>query len=244
MQGVKLKKQQTIESKGEKGTVDNLIKKWKFFLPKIDSVQRILSLNERIGDEYFQKEYKNLLRKEGDFSESEKDVQFEENLKNPSWHKMLFDRISQIMFHYESEEGQRHSAMSDEEFLSFSRKHISERIYNHLAMLARSPHTAKGKSFSLREELTEELAEKIGLGMYLTDNISAKLKVEVQNVLYELAEDFEQWFVDEKKGRFSTIFGEIYSVEKWSEISSDKKIGNALVLSPDVRQGRTFVAKG
>lgn len=232
-------KHQMAETINKENTVGNLIANWKFFSPKMAIVKKILTLNEKIGDEYFQSKYKDLLEKEGNVYNHEVVSKFEENLKNLSWHNRLYSQISKILFHDDN----RKSGMSDEEFLSFSQKYISERIYNHLAMLSRSPHAEEEGSFSLREELTEELAENIGLGLYLTDKISSDLRAETEHVLYELAENFENWFVNEKKGRFSTVFGEVCSPEVLSRFSPNESPGSILVLDPDVKQGKTFSAR-
>lgn len=211
--------------------INKIISHWTFFQPKIEIVERILVLNDKLGTEYFQKEYNNLLERENHLDDKE----FEKNLHDFRWHRRLFAQISEVIFH----DDKKNRIMSDKEFLSFSQKYISERIYNHLAMLARSPHAEKGGAFSLREELTEEFAENIGLGLYLTDKISGELRAEVESVLYALAENFEEWFIDERQGHFPTLFGDVFSSEK---LEGNRR-KPALILSPDVRKGKASAAK-
>lgn len=228
-----------IQPKSQEDFINQLLLQWKFYLPKQALAERILLINDKIGDQYFKERYRNICNKKEDTSdlratESEINAQIRENLDNPSWHQRVLKQIKSILFH----DDEVSSGAGDNETIQFFRKYISERIYNHLAMLARSPHARKGGAFSLREDFALEIAGKIGLGLYFSDRISSELRAEIEDILFYLAEDFENWFIEDKRGHFSATFGEVYSFERRNENSS----GKTLILHADIGRGSSFAA--
>jgi hypothetical protein len=214
--------------------VDEQLQEWQFFLPSPDLAKRILHLNEKLGGEYFEREYEQLHT-----SEEGVPLQLSEGAEKPGWLRDLFIRVSNIVFqHNEDAESTDRAGLSDQEALSLFQKFISERIYNHLAMLARSPHAKQGGGFSIHEELTVQIAEKIGLGLYLDRNTAESLRMECEATLYNLAEQFQHWFIEERKGVYKTVWAEVRATRPPQQSNET----GTLILTPDVRQGAAVVA--
>jgi hypothetical protein len=95
-------------------------------------------------------------------------------------------------------------------------------MYDHLAMLCRSPHARKGGDFSLKQEFTRGIASKIGLGMYFEKETEPEHIEAVENALHRLAENFESWFEKERGGFLEATFGEVCSLVYCAE--NPKKI--------------------
>jgi len=201
---------------------NELLYRWKFFLPSRDLVRDVLRLNDKLGSAYFDAEFDALARAEGGGPS-------EEPVKDVNWFRWLFRQTSDAISHGEGD-GERRGK-SEEDELSFFRASISERIFNHLAMLARSRYAAQGGEFSIREELTAELAEKIGLGLYLHHKTSPDLRAEAESVLLRLAGEFQHWLVVVRGGVFGATWGLIHT--------SGRRVAGAggdaltLILTPD-----------
>lgn len=209
--------------------VDALIEEWKFFTPKEPVVRRILALREELGDSYLEQEYQSFEKQASDL-ESNADLQeasalLEKNSPRKGLFQQLFDQVSTI-FGFAGEEDSRN------ESVALYQSFVSETIYDHLAMLGRSPGTMKGHNFSIRQELTEGIAEEIGLGLYLTPEISADLRNQSEIVLLQLAGDYQKWLVEEQQGMFETTWGYICSSNR--ELTDEMRNSHPLILIPDV----------
>ena len=215
----------------EEALVEELISDWTFFVLSPGLTKTILVLNDKLGSEYFNAEYEKLAASEGDNSDSE------ELVASDSWFRERFQQVSEILFH--GGEQTEHPVQSEEEVLSFFQAFISERIFNHLAMLSRSPHARKGRPFSIREELTKEVAEKIGLGLYLHHEIPSDLRAKAEEVLLGLAFEFQRWFIEEHRGVFFTTWGTLYAVDRKRDSGDDYE--GTLILEPDVEPHEAFV---
>lgn len=209
--------------------VDTLIEEWKFFTPKEPVVIKILALREELGDSYLEHEYQSFEAQASDF-ESHADLQeasalLEQISPRKGLLQQLFDQVSSI-FGFASDEDSRN------ESVALYQSFISETIYDHLAMLGRSPGTMNGHSFSIRQELTEGIAEEIGLGLYLTSEISDDLRNQSETVLLQLAGDYQKWLLDEQQGMFETTWGYICSSDR--ELTKEMRNSHPLILVPDV----------
>ena len=204
----------------EEELVEQLISDWTFFLPSAELTSLILSQNDKLGSEYFSKEYKTF--------RTSVPEQTDENILAQSLHK-----AADILFH-ESVESSR---QSEEEIIATFQAFFSERIFNHLARLSRTPY-AKTGIFSINEELTIELAEKIGLGLYLHEKTSPQLREETEEILLKLALEFQRWFLHAHRGVFFAIWGSMFSVDKKG--LRDEIQGNSIVLIPDVKEPSNF----
>lgn len=217
-----LREYEDLEVEDENAITEEIIADWKFFSVSHFLTSAILSLNERLGAEYFKKEYDKLEQSEKipDLSETSREDEHDEGIKEG------VARAWNALFH--EEENARDSPQSEEEVLSDFQGFLSERIFNHLAMLSRSSYARIG-TYSIREELTMEVADKIGLGLYLHHKTSPTLRAESESVLLRLAKEFQCWLVDEHRGLFFT---------SWGVLCSDKSLlgKNALVMDPDVKE--------
>lgn len=200
---------------------DELLEEFKFFAPSLDLAREILRLNDELGDAYFNGEYEEIAAREGIARHAK------EPIKYGIWFRWLFRKVSGIVSH-DGAKSARGRIKSEDEAVPF----ISERIFNHLAMLSRSPHAKKGKPFSIREELTKEIAEKLGLGLILHEKTSPLLRARGEEVLLQLAREFQRWFIDERAGRFTTLWGDMGNFNKAVAL----ELGNScsLLLIPNV----------
>ena len=198
----------------EDDLVKQLIAGWIFFLPSPELTKLILSQNEKLGSDYFKKQYH--IGTESAEAVSENFLQG-------------LQKAFEILFH--KSEQKESGSQSEEEIISGFQAFFSERIFNHLAMLSRTSFARSGV-FSIREELTIELAEKIGLGLYLHEKTSPDVRDETEKILLRLAGDFQYWFIEQHKGIFRTVWGSMLSVdmEDLREDISD----NSIILVPDV----------
>lgn len=204
---------------------DELLEEFKFFAPSFDLVRMILRLNDELGDAYFSREYEEIAEREG------VDRNSKEPIKYGIWFRWLFQKVSGILSHGgKTPTGVR--IKSEDEAVALLRPFISERIFNHLAMLSRSPHAKKGKPFSIREELTREIAEKLGLGLILHEKTSPFLRARGEEVLLQLAREFQRWFIDERAGRFTTLWGDMGDFNK--AVALELGDSCSLFLIPDV----------
>jgi hypothetical protein len=198
----------------EDDLVKQLILDWIFFSPSPELVRLILAQNDKLGSEYFKNQC---------HIGTEPVEGLSKDLLQGPW--KAFD----ILFHKSKQK--ESGSQSEKEIISSFQAFFSERIFNHLAMLSRTPYARSG-TFSIREELTIELAEKIGLGLYLHEKTSPDLRDETENILLRLAGEFQYWFIEEHKGVFHTVWGSMLSVarEELKEEISD----NTIILVPDV----------
>lgn len=210
---------------------DSQLLRWKFFLPSVELTKRIWQLNDALGTEYFEREFQRLTKDEPEVPELAQEV-----TEDPNWLQRIVSKVSEIVFH--KDEDTDSQKLSDEEFVAVLQKVISERIYNHLAMLFRSPHARKGGAFSLQKELTRGMVEKLGLGLSLNRKTNSAVRADCEVALNDLADEFQKWFVVKQKGAYSTVWGEVYSSAKNVPQNGEP----VLILTPDVTRGITFVA--
>ena len=213
----------------DESVIGQYLYQWRFFSPSVDLTKRIWQLNDRLGTDYFDNELKKLTEHEPEMPE------LSEATEDPNWLKRILARVSEIVFH-EDERSGGDSNLSDDEFTALLQKVISERIYNHLAMLFRSPHAKKGGAFSVREELTEGMVEKIGLGLCLHAKTNDILRADCEAALNDLAAEFQKWFIEEEKGMYPTVWGEICA----SNVEMPQNGRSVLILEPDVQSGGWF----
>lgn len=194
--------------------IRQIISDWIFFSPSPELTILILGQNDKLGSDYFRKHWPTVAGPAEDHSK---------NLL--SGLQKAFD----ILFHKSDQKESQ--PPPDTEIISDFQAFFSERIFNHLAMLSRTSY-AKNGTYSIKEELTIELAEKIGLGLYLHEKTSPELRDETEKVLLQLAGEFQSWFVNEHQGIFRTVWGSMLSVDK-----KDLRAGipgNSIILVPDV----------
>jgi hypothetical protein len=208
----------------EKDIVEELFTTWRFFTPSSGLTRDFLRLNDELGEAYFGGEYEKIAAGDGRGS-------FEGPVKDINWFKGLYRRVSGILFHGEGEPAGS-GEQSEEKVTSFFQSFISERVFNHLAMLSRSRHAKRGGSFSIRDELTKEIAEKLGLGLYLHQKTSPELRAEAEEVLLRLAGEFQRWFIGKKRGEFTTSWGRICAVG--NDIALEGESSQPLIMRPDV----------
>ena len=229
-EGTQLKPTKTTIGTEPDHLFDVLMKEWRFFIPKAPLVSRILELREELGDSYFEHEYKSFEAQASNFELHEElqeaSALLEKNFPRKGLLQQLFDQVSTI-FGFARDENSRN------ESVALYQSFISETIYDHLAMLGRSPGTMRGRAFSIRQELTEGIAEEIGLGLYLTPEITEDLHYQSETVLLKLAGDYQNWFLaDERQGKFETTWGFIYSSER--KLTEEERNAHPLILIPDV----------
>ena len=236
------------EQSVEEAVVEGLLAGWKFFAPKHELTRELLLLNDELGDAYFEEEYDRLpvegvpkgrnrrgsralgrglekLARSGGGGDEE------EPIEDGNWFRWLYQQASGILFHGD-EGAARRREQTDDESVEFFRAYVSERVFNHLAMLARSRHARKGGSFSIRNELMREIAEKIGLGLYLHEKTAPQLRSQGEEFLLRLAGEFQQWLVKEQRGVFVTTWGGIHVPNKKLFDLPDGY--DTLMLTPDV----------
>lgn len=225
-----LQEYEELGAEDENAITEEIIADWKFFRVPNDLTREILSLNERLGGEYFRMEYEqlDLPEKTLDLNQTSRDDRDDKDFKEgiePAW---------KTLFHGEEHGGD--FTQSEEEVVSEFQGFFSERIFNHLAMLSRTGY-AKTGMYSIREELTMEVAEKIGLGMYLHHKTPPNLRAEAEKLLLRLAKEFQRWLIDERRGLFFASWGALCSDR--GLLGDDFK--SALVMEPDVRESETIV---
>lgn len=234
-----------IETGLEDAVVEGLLAGWTFFAPKHKLTRELLLLNDELGGAYFEEEYKNLAADDepepiwedggnilsrvlekltGSRAEEQEPVQ------DRNWFRWLYLQASETLFHGDAGAAHRRK-QSEDEAVEFFRTYVSESVFNHLAMLSRSRHARRGGCFSIRNELTREVAEKVGLGLYLHEKTAPELRTRGDELLLKLAGDFQNWLVDEQHGVFVTTWGGIHVPDKQIV---DLHEGHTLALTPDV----------
>lgn len=201
---------------GDDDLVEQLISNWIFFSPSPELTRLILLQNDKLGSDYFHKHYQ---------SEIDSIVGDSKNALQS------LQKATDILFHRSRQK--ESESQSEEEIISGFQAFFSERIFNHLAMLSRTPYARNG-TYSIREELTIELAEKIGLGLYLHEKTSPDLRDETEIIMVRLAGEFQYWFIEEHQGIFRTVWGSMLSSEK-EELRRELP-DNSIILVPDVEK--------
>ena len=227
-----LQEYEELGAEDENAITEEIIADWKFFVVPYDLTRAILSLNERLGSEYFKMEYERLDPTEklpglNNMSRGEKNDEDIRQGIETAW---------TTLFH-----GEEHApdfTQSEEEVTSSFQGFLSERIFNHFAMLSRSSY-AKTGTYSIREEMTIEVAEKIGLGMYLHHKTPPNLRTETEDVLLRMAKEFQRWLIDERRGLFFATWGALCSRVNKRLLGDDFK--NAVVMEPDVTDAEGIV---
>lgn len=200
----------------------------RFFLPAISITNSILDLNKKLNDAYIERQYREVFSK-GELRTGE-DTKFgvrdDDHMRDSSWRRQILAGLSGPLF--QSDEINR---VSDKEFSEFFQKDVAERIYDHLAMLSRVEQEDLNGAFSIRNEIVKRMAGSFGLDLMTHEKTPEPLKKKAESTLHNLGWAFQQWFMVDKKGHFSAIFGEVYA-------KPPAKLPNAVVLllDPDVEE--------
>ena len=208
-----------------------VFKEWKFFLPPLEVTRNILRLNREFGDDYSARREARLIEREGSTVEAEDDF---ETTNDVNWLQTIANQVAEILFHGDAEE--KRPPMPPDELIGFFPKFIAERIYNHLAMLSRSAHVKNGGTFSIREELTVEIAGRIGLGLYLSKRTPEWLRNETAVCLDDLAYEFQNWLVNTRNGVYPATWGVICSPARVREVVEEGIWTKPLIMEPDVER--------
>lgn len=213
--------------------IDDLLESWKFFPPSKPLVRDMLQLQECLSDGYLDDEYRRTRESasENISAEHDEDVKvLESQIKKKYGFELLFSKAASV-FGVAQREKQRESSADDQ--IRQHQSFVSERIYNHLAMLGRTPGTMAGEAFSIREELTMRLAEKVGLGLYLSPRIDNELRQEGEGVMLRLAGEYQDWLLDKTQdGPLPTTWGYICVFER--PIPEEVRATHPLILIADV----------
>lgn len=212
----------------EEMMVEDFISKYKFFSPHEETAARILRLNEELSDSHIEKELESLPPLDVELREDE----VNEAGVSVRWFSAIVDRVSAILFHDDEASSER-VALTEEEARYFFQKNLSERIYNRLSMLSRTPHARKQRPFSIREELTEGIAVNIGLGLYRHDAIPDSLRERAEAALLDLAWEFQDWLVHQREGVYNAPWGQVRA-EGVKVAESNGRPLALVVLVPDV----------
>ena len=205
-------------------SVEDFLTGIQFFPVPKQLAARILSLNQKLGDKVIEAEFDALPSDDTPVEEQTSEIA-------NTWIDLVISRVSSLLFREESPSDA--AGLSEEELACAFPKTISEKIYDRLGLLSLSPHAGQGGTFSLREELTEGIAEDIGLGSYRRPEISEELSQQVKTALFDLAQEFQKWLLEEWSGRYRTEWGEVrasYSAER-KQVFSDRVV---VWLKPDV----------
>jgi hypothetical protein len=214
-----------LEGRDEKG-VDNFLASLKFFPTPRTIAVRILQLNQALGDSLVEEELEALS------SVSLPSIEDERVEKGPGWVNSLIAKVSSILFHGEYAYPEQPN-LSGEGLVSFFQKVVSERIYDHLSFLSLSPHAREGLSFSIMEELTDGIAEDIGLRLYRNSEMPQYLREQSREALFDLAAEFQRWLLEERGGSYTAGWGEIRA--KGNSIRDEEAMSHFVVwLEPDV----------
>jgi hypothetical protein len=213
--------------------VEQALSKWRFFPAPEGLVSEILLLSDKLVDKHLNQELEEELELDGEETNELAD-------KDEGWFKTAFNEVSQILFHG-SDKNQSVDFQDRTESISYYQSLISERIYNHLARLSRSAYAKQGGSFSIREELTEELAGKIGLGLYLRLDQNHELRQECNRVLFYLALSFQNWLLAREEF-YVAPWGIICTPEKSQALLQNQALQHLLqgrpqlIMTPDVKE--------
>ena len=228
----------------EEELIDVLIENWKFYRPSAPLVQHILRLREKLGERYLDNEYSRNRAKQSDIESDKesKDIQeVESELTKKNGFELAIKYVAGILG-VSSQHENTQPADSSDEAITQHQGFISERIYNHLAMLGRTPRTLRGGAFSIRKELTEGIAEKIGLGLYLSPRMNKELRKETETVLLEMANEYQEWLLEKtQEGPFETTWGYICVANQ--KLSKEQQSTYPLILNPDMAKTKVATKK-
>jgi hypothetical protein len=194
-----LKEPDTLPSEDDE-SVKDFLDQIQFFPVREQIAARILLLNQKLGDSIIEAEF-NALPPE--------DIPTEHQTSEvpDGWVDLVINRVSSLLFREESPPDA--SEISGKAIVSSFQKTISEKVYDRLGLLSLSPHAKQAGTFSLKEELTEGIAEDIGLGSYRRPEVPEELSGQVKNALFDLAREFQNWLVEECEGWYPAGWGEI-----------------------------------
>jgi hypothetical protein len=202
-----------------------------FFLPDRTITNEILALNEEMNKEYLDREFQEVFGSDGlritDKTEVLNPADFEKHPGDDSWRGRLLEGISKALFHDDNK-----PEISEQEFSSFFQKDIAERIFDHLAMLARTGYEEGDEPFSINEELRTRMISKLGLKLSRHEKTSNVYKTRTAAVLHHLAWHFQRWLLYDHRGHHSALFGEIYADAPGAEYRK----GAFVVLNGDVEK--------
>lgn len=221
--------------------VENFLTRVQFFRTPYDIAQKILLLNQELGENLIESQLATLAKEEPDA----KMIEVSENEISENWLQTIISRVSSILF--QEDEASEQRSPSEDELVFLFQKTVSEKIYDRLSLLSLSPHGKKGGTFSLTEELTKGIAEDVGLGLYRHEETRADLRARAEAALLNLAIEFEDWLVGEWKGVYSAGWGEIRAriesttdadpagVVVWLNPDAIEHIPDTQVVAPDTR---------
>lgn len=207
--------------------VERFLARIQFFHTPHKIAERILALNQELGEELIESQLAALASEESDA----KMIEVSENEINENWLQTIINRVSSILFHEEEPSGEMN--LSQDELVVLFQKTVSEKIYDRLSLLSLSPHAKKGGTFSLTEELTKGIAEDVGLGLYRHEKTREELRTQAEATLLDLAGEFQGWLTGEWNGVYPAGWGEIRAR---SEATSEQNsaTGPIVWLDPDV----------
>lgn len=220
----------------EDEAVEQFLTRIRFFPTPHEIAQKILLLNQELGDELIESQLAELTAREE--SSDEKLIEVSENEVSDNWLHTIINRVSSILFNEEESSEQMNA--SQEEVVVLFQKTVSEKIYDRLSLLSLSPHAKKGGTFSLTEELTKGIAEDIGLGLYRRKETREELRNRAEATLLTLATEFQTWLLEEWKGVYPAGWGEIRAR---FEDTTEESTGPVVWLDPDVKMHRSAAAE-
>jgi hypothetical protein len=192
-------------------------------------VTGILQFREKLGDSYLEDEYHRSRATESEEHAEEVKALESEVAKKKNGFGLLLGQVAGLLLGRE-----RSLADPPEESIAQQQSFISQRIYNHMAMLGSTPRTLRGEAFSIHKELTEGIAEKIGLGLYLSPRIDAVLRQETQTVLVQLAREYQEWLIQKTQEEpLQTTWGFICLVGQ--KLTEEQRATFPLILVADVQ---------
>lgn len=187
----------------EDEAVEHFLARIQFFRTPHEVAEKILLLNQELGEELIESQLAALASEESDA----KMIEVSENEISENWLQTIINRVSSILFH--EEEPSDEMNLSQDELVVLFQKTVSEKIYDRLSLLSLSPHAKGGGTFSLTHELTKGIAEDIGLGLYRHEKTRGELRTQAEATLLELAVEFQRWLLGEWNGVYPAGWGEI-----------------------------------
>jgi len=178
----------------EDEAVDHFLARIQFFRTPYEIAEKILSLNQELGEDLIETQLAALAKEESDA----KMIEVSENEISENWLQTIINRVSGILF--AEDEPSEQVTLSQDELVVLFQKTVSEKIYDRLSLLSISPHGKKGGTFSLTEELTKRIAEDVGLGLYRQEETREELRTRAETTLLKLAFAFQSWLLETWKG--------------------------------------------
>lgn len=217
--------------------IDDLLEKWKFFPPSKPLVLDIQRLSESLTDGYLDDEYRRNREaaSAAGYDDHDEDARTLEAkvAKKKNGFQLLFKQVAAAL----GVEGRQDVESSSDDDITRHQSFITERIYNHMAMLARTPGTLYGEPYSIREELTERLAGKIGLGLYKSLPIENDLRKEAESVMLRLAAEYQEWLIEKTQQEpLQTTWG--YICVFGQPMREEVRATHPLILIADVARAK------